>query len=116
MFCKKCGTQNDENAWKCIKCGDTLQQTAQQQPSVKVPNYLTQAIIVTILCCVPLGIPAIVFASQVNGKIGAGDIQGAMESSRKAKMWCWISFVTGLVIGIIYLLSIVLGMMSGSRF
>src|SRR6185503_13035455 len=36
------------------------------------PNYLTQAIVVTLCCCVPFGIPAIVFAAQVNSKFQQG--------------------------------------------
>jgi hypothetical protein len=68
---------------------------------VKIPNYLVQSILVTLCCCLPFGIAAIVFAAQVNSKIAAGDIAGAQESSRKAKMWCWISFGVGIVVNII---------------
>jgi hypothetical protein len=50
----------------------------------------------------PLGIPAIVFASQVNSKVQAGDYHGAMEASRKAKMWSWISFGLGLLSSVIW--------------
>jgi hypothetical protein len=69
------------------------------QPNV--PNYLWQSIVVTICCCPPLGIPAIIFAAQVNSKLGTGDITGAMDASRKARMWCWIALAAGLVGGII---------------
>lgn len=62
-----------------------------------VPNYLVQAILVTICCCLPFGIPAIVFAGQVNTKLAAGDLGGAQESSRKAKMWCWLGFGFGIL-------------------
>ena len=62
-----------------------------------VPNYLAQAILCTIFCCLPFGIIAIVFAAQVNGKLASGDYRGAMQSSEQAKMWCWISFGIGLV-------------------
>jgi hypothetical protein len=65
------------------------------QPAV--PNYLWQSIVVTACCCLPFGIVAIVFAAQVNSKLAAGDVQGAMASSRKANMWCWIAFGLGLV-------------------
>ena len=65
------------------------------QPTV--PTYLWQSIVVTACCCLPFGIAAIVFAAQVNSKLAAGDVQGAMESSRKAKMWCWIAFGLGVV-------------------
>jgi hypothetical protein len=62
-----------------------------------VPNYLWQSIVVTACCCLPFGIAAIVFAAQVNSKLAAGDVQGAVESSRKAKMWCWIAFGLGII-------------------
>ena len=62
-----------------------------------VPNYLVQAILCTLCCCLPFGIVAIVYAAQVNGKLQSGDFQGATEASRKAKMWCWIAFGVGIV-------------------
>jgi len=73
----------------------------------QIPNYLTQSILVTLLCCVPFGIAAIVNAAQVNSKLAAGDIAGAMQSSEKAKNWCWWSFGLGLAIGIIYFIGMV---------
>lgn len=63
-----------------------------------VPNYLVQSILVTIFCCWPLGIPAIVFAAQVNSKLNQGDYAGAVAASQKAKMFSWISFGLGLVV------------------
>ena len=68
-----------------------------------VPNYLVQSILCTLFCCLPLGIPGIVFAAQVNTKLAAGDVAGATESSRKAKMWCWLSFGSGLLVMVLYL-------------
>jgi hypothetical protein len=65
--------------------------------SVHVPNYLVQSILVTLCCCLPFGIPAIVYAAQVSGKLSAGDLAGAQEASRKAKMWCWVAFGLGIV-------------------
>ncbi len=66
--------------------------------AASLPNYLVQSILCTIFCCMPFGIPAIVYAAQVNSKVAAGDLAGATESSQKAKMWCWISFGLGLVL------------------
>jgi t-SNARE complex subunit (syntaxin) len=62
-----------------------------------VPNYLVQAILTTVFCCLPLGIVSIVYAAQVNGKVAAGDRAGALESSRNARLWAWISFGVGLL-------------------
>src|SRR5688572_1154941 len=64
----------------------------------KIPNYLPQSILVTLFCCLPFGIVAIVNAAQVNSKVAAGDVAGAQESSRKARTWVLASFVTGLVV------------------
>lgn len=65
------------------------------------PNYLWQAIAVTVCCCIPLGIPAIVFASQVNSKWNAGDHAGALAASAKTKTWCFVALGSGLVVNLI---------------
>lgn len=84
-----------------------------QQPSSApvIPNYLVQSILVTVLCCLPLGIPAIVFAAQVDGKKAAGDIAGAQEASKKAKLFCWLAFGLGLAGMIIYGVLMAIGVM-----
>ena len=103
MYCKKCGSPNDDNAYKCIGCGEILQEAGGTKAvHQEIPNYLAQSILVTLFCCLPFGIPAIIFSAQVNGKIAAGDIQGALESSRKAKMWAWLSFGFGLAASLIW--------------
>jgi len=73
-------------------------------PQVTIPNYLTQAILVTLCCCLPIGIPAIIYASQVKTKLAHGDIAGAQASSDSAKLWCWIGFGLGLVGTIVYVI------------
>lgn len=70
-------------------------------PAGPIPNYLVQSILVTLCCCLPLGIVAIVFAAQVNSKLAAGDIAGAMDASQKAKLFCWIGFGIGIVVTIL---------------
>ena len=101
MYCRSCGATNDDNAFKCVNCGEGLQEEASVAPVQNVANHLVAAILVTILCCWPLGIPAIVFAAKVNGFVGAGDYGGAMEASKKASMWIWIAFGLGLPLQII---------------
>lgn len=65
-------------------------------PPVQVPNYLVQSILLTLFCCLPFGIVAIVFSSQANSKAALGDYQGAMASANTAKTWCWAAFGVGL--------------------
>jgi hypothetical protein len=77
-----------------------------------VENYLVFAILATVLCCLPPGIVAIVYAAQVNGKVQAGDIAGAQEASKNAKMWCWISAGLGLGIGVIWGILAAIGALS----
>lgn len=87
---------------------------AQDATGMLIPNYLWQSIVVTIFCCWPVGIPAIVNAAKVDGLKARGDIQGAMEASASAKKWCWISLALwGVAIGI-YLIFMVVMFMSGS--
>lgn len=73
-----------------------------------VPNYLVPAII-SIFCCWPLAIPAIIFATQVNGKVAAGDIAGAQDSSKKAKMFSFIAIGLGLLGILCYVIMLILG-------
>jgi len=117
MFCRKCGAQNDDNSNKCFKCGEMLQQVTilPPTPAVKIPNYLVQSILVTLCCCLPFGIVSIVYAAQVNGKAQAGDIQGALDASGKAKMWCWIGFGIGLVSNLIIAAFQILGMIASQQ-
>jgi hypothetical protein len=70
----------------------------------KIPSYMGWAIVTLILCFWPTGIVAVVYAAQVGNKLAVGDFAGAKESSRKAKLWCWITFgiaIAGVVIAIL---------------
>lgn len=68
----------------------------------KPQNHLVGAILVTLFCCLPLGIPAIIYASQVDGKYKVGDQFGAHESAHKAKLWIRASAVVGLLGALVY--------------
>ncbi len=122
MFCSQCGASNADNALICNRCGRSLQAGSPvpmqpagmvQTPGVAVPNYLVFAILTTVLCCLPAGIPAIVYAAQVNGKLAVGDIAGAQLASKNAKMWCMIAAGAGLAVGLLYGILIAAGVMSG---
>ena len=67
-------------------------------PATPIPNYLWQSIVVTLCCCLPLGVVAIIFAAQVNSKLAAGDLAGARDASAKARMFCWIAFGLGIAV------------------
>ena len=94
MYCINCGTQNDDNAWKCVQCGNVLYRRQAAVPSfagreaqqtIVIPDYLIPAILCTVFCCMPLGIPAIVFAAQVQTYKANGKIKEALEASKKGE-------------------------------
>lgn len=140
MHCPTCGAMNDYAARFCGNCGQKLQEQqtipnpepepryTQFSPGsdpeygtygnqsvypTRVPNYLAQAILVTLFCCVPFGIVSIVYAAQVNGKVALGDMEGARRTSRSAKNWAWISFGVGLAISAGWVILALVGFASG---
>jgi hypothetical protein len=85
-------------------------------PPPEVPNNLTLAIIAAVVsllfCCLPHGLVAVYFATQVASKSAVGDIAGATSAAGNAKTWAMVSFglsAVGLVISVLYLFLMVLG-------
>lgn len=60
-------------------------------------NWLVPAILVTIFCCIPLGIPAIIFAVQANTAIESGNMNAASIAAGKAKTFTLIAIAVGLL-------------------
>ncbi len=79
----------------------------------KIPNYLWQSIVVTLLCCLPFGIVAIIYATKVDGLVASGDIAGAEAASKSARLWVNLSAGSVLIIIVIYILLGVLGVIAG---
>ena len=99
MYCTRCGTSRPDGMNACPNCGTAAPAFA-AAPAIQ--NYLVPSILVTLCCCVPAGIVAIIYAAQVNSKLAAGDIAGAQNSARLAKIWTWAGFGCGVLLGIIY--------------
>ena len=81
-----------------------------QPPATPPKNWLVESILVTLFCCFLPGIPAIIFAAQVNSKWANGDFEGARKASRDAALWTKIAFFIGIGLFIIYIILAVLGM------
>lgn len=77
-----------------------------------VPTHLLWSILATVfnflVCCIACwnfpglitGIVAIVFSTKVNSRLNAGDVAGAQNASRNAKIWAWVT--TGfLILGVV---------------
>ena len=103
--------------WKLLSAFPEL--TAANVPPVSlapppdIPNYLIYGVLCTLCCCLPLGIPAIVYSAQVNSKLASGDYDGARAASKNAKMWCWIAFGLGMIVNII---GIIMGLSQAALF
>ena len=99
-YCEGCGAEVNPGAVVCLHCGRSVGSAGSwAAPSEPIPTYLAQSILTTLLCCLPLGVVAIVFAAQVNSKQAAGDYAGALEASKKAKLFSTLSFIVAIVLG-----------------
>ena len=81
------------------------QQQWQGAAAPSIQSYLVPAILVTLFCFLPTGIAAIVFAAQVNSKRSIGDYAGAMEASKKARLWTIVSVAVGVVFILIVIIA-----------
>jgi hypothetical protein len=71
------------------------------QPAGQPKNYLVWSILVTIFCCLPFGIVAIVKSSQVNGLWAQGQYAEAQAAADSAKKWVTWAVVVGLIVNVI---------------
>ena len=68
----------------------------------KPDNNMVLAIIVTICCCLPLGIVGIVKANQVNALYLSGNYNAAVAQANDAKKWSMIGLIIGVVINVLW--------------
>ena len=76
-------------------------QYVDQQPEPVEPcpsTNLVWAIISTVLCCLPAGVVAIVYAMKVTNKYREGDIEGAKRASETGAWWCIASIILGIIL------------------
>jgi len=94
MYCTNCGNELPPGAIACASCGQSIPHFPQPP---KVQNYLVHSILATLCCCLPFGVVALVYSSQVNTKLAAGDVAGAEASARSARTWVIVAVVAGIV-------------------
>lgn len=71
------------------------QQSAPVEPCP--PTNLAWAIISTVLCCIPTGIVAIIYALKVSNKYREGDIEAAKRASETGAWWCIATIILGII-------------------
>jgi len=117
-YCSQCGQSVPNTCKYCTKCGAPIGggsqpqyqfnfgTTPQQQPVGPKPNnYMVWSILVTIFCCLPLGIWCVACSKKVNQAWDNGDFAGAQNESDKTKKWIIISAILGLIANVSYILS-----------
>ena len=87
-----------------------------QKPEAEKPaNFLPWAILSTLFCCLPFGIVAIVYSTQVDSYWFSGNREAAFRSAKRARTWTWVSVGVAVGCWVIYLLlAVVLGLLSWS--
>jgi hypothetical protein len=79
----------------------------------KPDNNLVMAIIVTVLCCLPLGIVAIINASKVDSLWTEGKHEEARAMAAKAKQWSIYAVIVGVIVLALYFFLYMAGMAGG---
>ncbi len=69
-------------------------------------TWLTESILVTLFCCLPLGIVGIINVSKVSSAFLMGNYDEAVRCSNEAKKYTTISFFVGLTLLILYIIYI----------
>ena len=85
-----------------------FQQPNNQQMPPQPDNYLVWAILVTVLCCLPLGVASIIYSVKVGSLYAQGDYNGAVDASQKAKKFAMIGGIGGLIFIVIYIIFMVI--------
>ena len=126
-FCPKCGTNipvgestgqktttgtDTPKPYSASQSTESTEQTSkpempESKPLSRPNNYLLWAILVTIFCCIPLGVVGIVYALKVDSAWDAGLYGTAEEYSKKAKNWTLWGAIISVLIYIIYIVVIV---------
>ena len=74
-------------------------------------NNLVWAILVTVFCCLPLGIVSIVKATQVSGLWAQGRYAEAQQAADDAKKWAmWGAIIGAIIIVIVIIINLATGM------
>lgn len=82
-------------------------------PGAAPDNNLVWAILCTVLCCLPLGIVAIIKSTQVSGLWAQGQYQAAQKAADDAKKFAMWGAIAGVAIAVIWIVVAVIGGMAG---
>ena len=76
-------------------------------------NWLIESIIVTLICCLPLGIVAIINATKVETLWNNGQRDAALKASQEAGKWVKIGLIIAVVFWGLYFIALFFGIVAG---
>jgi hypothetical protein len=79
----------------------------------KIENNMIWAVLSTVLCCVPIGIYAIICANKVDGLVAQGNIEEATKQAAEAKKWAIIGAAAGFVVILLYSIISIIAAVNG---
>ena len=77
-------------------------------------NNLAWAIVSTLLCCWPLGIPAIINAAKVDRLWANGYREEAIEAANNAKTWAKRSLYAAIAVWLVYVIFLLICTAAGT--
>ena len=109
-FCDHCGTRVHNLPVEAIDVSESVkpqaptpppvapvQQNVPQDNFIDVPTHLAQSIVLTVLCCMPAGIVAIVYSAGASNAKGRGQYELASKKADVARTWLIVGWIVGIL-------------------
>lgn len=77
-------------------------------------TWLTESILITLLCCLPFGIVGIVNATKVESYYISKQYEMAQQASLTAGKWCKIGLISGVVFILLYIMFLLFTVFMGA--
>lgn len=81
----------------------------------KPDNGLVVSILVTLFCCLPFGVVAIVNSAKVDSLWASGNHAGAHQAAAEAKKWTNYAAIAGVIVAVGYFLLLIIGTSASSN-
>lgn len=78
MFCRRCGTQNEDNAYRCLQCGEMLHQ---EEVAAAAPPQQSGKAIASMVCSIA-GVLMCFFVGQIIGLVLGYSARNEIQASQ----------------------------------